>query len=602
MPDATNRDPTLSESMGQTLDSLLSRIHSLGATPEETDAGQFEAEKLDSTHSGVAAGSHGGRRPSLSGLSTNAGSLNGDSSPSSEVDVVVKESIQKGPSEREFAPNQSLQSDQLQSSANQPPDLVDGMQDLNGLPISASHRKAVQVPAEAVSVQSCKTQAAGDCVSEDRVQGAIGDDAFVPCRDEPWRPEEPSSAAADGVNETLLEAIVYRFLLSIGEATGREIADQVKLPFLMVQPILNRLKMEQNVAYKSATSTNDYLYVLTSNGRQIARNHSRDCSYFGACPVPLEQYIESVRLQSIEGQYPKRKDLESAFSDLLINSKMLEKLGPAIASGKGMFLFGYPGNGKTSIAERVTQAFGRYIWIPRAVEVSGEVMRLWDPMSHTLEMPEASSGLFDASRFDKRWVRIRRPTIIAGGELTMEMLEVQHNHETSISESPLQLKSNCGTLVVDDFGRQKMRVDELLNRWIVPLEKRYDFLNLASGKKIQVPFDQMVVFSTNLEPKDLVDDAFLRRIPYKIEAENPPESDFRKLFELMCGVVGVPYRSSAIDYLLEKHYKPTGRPMRMCHPRDLLLQVKHYCLYNDLPIELDDRYLDFACENYFSVM
>jgi hypothetical protein len=208
----------------------------------------------------------------------------------------------------------------------------------------------------------------------------------------------------------------------------------------------------------------------------------------------------------------------------------------------------------------------------------------------------------DDAGFDKRWVRIERPTIIAGGELTMDMLEVQCNIDTNISEAPLQLKSNCGTLVIDDFGRQKMRVDELLNRWIVPLEKRYDFLNMSSGKKIQVPFDQLVVFSTNLEPRDLVDDAFLRRIPYKIEAENPPESEFRELFQIMCKVLQVPHREDAIDYLIETHYKPINRPMRMCQPRDLLLQVKNYCLYNDIPIELKNEYLDFACENYFSVM
>lgn len=405
-----------------------------------------------------------------------------------------------------------------------------------------------------------------------------------------------------GVNETILEAIVYRFLSNIGESEGRKIADQVKLPFRMVEPLLTRLKMEQNVAYKSATATNDYVYVLTESGRQIARNHNKDCTYYGSCPVPLEDYIASVKRQTIEGQYPKRKDLLHAFHDLLINPKMLDKLGPAVASGRGMFLFGFPGNGKTSIAERVTGAFGKYIWIPRAIDIDGDVLRLWDPMCHTLAMPEAGSGLLDNSGYDKRWVRIERPTIIAGGELTMDMLEVQCSRDSNISEAPLQLKSNCGTLVIDDFGRQKMRVDELLNRWIVPLEKRYDFLNMSSGKKIQVPFDQLVVFSTNLEPKDLVDDAFLRRIPYKIEAENPPESDFRQLFEIMCKVTKVPYNPDCIDYLIETHYKPINRPMRMCQPRDLLLQVKNYCLYNDIPVELKNEYLDFACENYFSVM
>ena len=425
---------------------------------------------------------------------------------------------------------------------------------------------------------------------------------FTPSRDEPWRPTEPETVAQAGVNETLLEAIVYRFLQNIGEAEGRRIADQVKLPFMMIESLLNRLKMEQNVAYKSATSTNDYVYILTENGRSIARNYLQDCTYYGSCPVPLGAYIDSVKKQTIEGQYPKKKDLLKAFHDLLINPDMLKKLGPAVASGRGMFLFGFPGNGKTSIAERVTGAFGKYVWIPRSVDIDGDVLRIFDPMCHTLAMPEASSGLLDSSGFDKRWVRIERPTIIAGGELTMEMLEVQHNPANGISEAPLQLKSNCGTLVIDDFGRQKMRVDELLNRWIVPLEKRFDYLNMASGKKIQVPFDQLVIFSTNLEPKDLVDDAFLRRIPYKIEAENPPLEDFKKLFQIMCKVLKVPYREGCVEYLVGKHYTPVDRPLRMCQPRDLILQVKNYCLYNDLPIEFKEEYLDFACENYFSVM
>ncbi len=425
---------------------------------------------------------------------------------------------------------------------------------------------------------------------------------FDPSRDEPWRPAEPVDTHSGGINESILEAIIYRYLLNIGEAEGRRIADQVRLPFGMIEPMMARLKMEQNVAYKNATATNDYVYVLTESGRAIARNYTHDCTYYGACPVRLVDYIDSVKRQTIEGQYPKKKDLLKAFSDLLINPNMLKKLGPAVASGRGMFLFGFPGNGKTSIAERVTGAFGKYVWIPSAVDIDGDILRVFDPMNHELAMPEAGSGLLDVGGFDKRWVRIKRPTIVAGGELTMDMLEVQCNPETNISEGPLQLKSNCGTLVIDDFGRQKMRVDELLNRWIVPLEKRYDFLNMSSGKKIQVPFDQLVVFSTNLEPKDLVDDAFLRRIPYKIEAENPPEHDFRKLFEIMCKITQVPYNAEAIDYLIKTHYLPIERPMRMCQPRDLLLQVKNYCLYNDLPVELNNEYLDFACENYFSVM
>jgi len=404
------------------------------------------------------------------------------------------------------------------------------------------------------------------------------------------------------ISETVIEQIIFRYLLNNGESDGRRVADQLKLPFRMVEPVLTRLKMEQRVAYRSATATGDYVYALTESGRAVARNHASDCTYYGACPVRLKEYIASVKLQTIEGQRPQKADLQRAFSDLLINPRMLNRLGPAINSGRGMFLFGFPGNGKTSIAERVTAAFGKYIWIPRAIDVDGDIMRVFDPMNHELAMPEADAGLLDQGGFDKRWVRVRRPTLVAGGELTMEMLEVQNNQDNGISEAPLQLKSNCGTLLIDDFGRQKMSVDQLLNRWIVPLEKRYDYLNMSSGKKIQVPFDQLVIFSTNLEPKDLVDDAFLRRIPYKIEVTNPSEADFRKLFEIMCKVLKIPYQAGPIDYLVQTHYLPVERPFRNCQPRDLLLQVRNYCLYNGLEVELKNEYFDFAVDNYFSVM
>ncbi|QDS94061.1 hypothetical protein FF011L_28390 [Roseimaritima multifibrata] len=425
---------------------------------------------------------------------------------------------------------------------------------------------------------------------------------FTPARDEPWRPIEPVSLEANRISDTLLEQICLRYLLNSGELEGRRIADQVKLPFRLVEPILTRLKMEQRVAYRSATATGDYVYVLTDTGRAAARSAAEDCTYYGACPVRLDEYIFSVKKQTIEGQRPKAADLKRAFHDLLINPQMLDRLGPAVNSGRGMFLFGFPGNGKTSIAERVTAAFGKYIWIPRAVDIDGDIMRVFDPMNHVLDMPVGEGGLLDQGGYDKRWVRIRRPTLVAGGELTMEMLEVQSSSESGISESPLQLKSNCGTLLIDDFGRQKMSVDQLLNRWIVPLEKRYDYLNMSSGKKIQVPFDQLVIFSTNLEPKDLVDDAFLRRIPYKIEVTNPSEADFRKLFEIMCKVLKIPYQADPIDYLIKKHYLPVERPFRNCQPRDLLLQVRNFCLYHDLEVELKREYFDFAVDNYFSVM
>src|SRR5690606_17934116 len=298
-----------------------------------------------------------------------------------------------------------------------------------------------------------------------------------------------------------------------------------------------------------------------------ARRYNEHCTYYGSAPVALKDYIDSVRAQSLENQSPSLDDLETAFEDLLINKSMFRRLGPAINSGRGLFLYGAPGNGKTSIAERVTRAFGRYIWVPRAIGIDGEIMRVFDPAVHDEVPLEEGTGLLQERRIDRRWVRIKRPTIIVGGELTMDNLEISTIQSTGVSEAPLQLKSNCGTLVIDDFGRQRMSTDELLNRWIVPLEKRYDFLNMRGGKKIQVPFDQLIIFSTNLEPKDLVDDAFLRRIPYKIEVTDPDEDAFRELFAIMAPLIGVEYNEQALDYLIETHYRAVKRNMRCCQPR-----------------------------------
>jgi predicted ATPase with chaperone activity len=362
------------------------------------------------------------------------------------------------------------------------------------------------------------------------------------------------------------------------------------------------MKADQLVVHKGSAAMNDYLYQLTDMGRERARRMADHCTYFGSAPVSLKDYIAAVVAQSLTKQHPSVEDLQRAFSDLLINPRMLRRLGPAINSGRGLFLFGAAGNGKTSIAERVTRAFGQHVWIPRAIGVDGEIIRLYDPNAHE-ELPlEPGSGLLEQGRVDKRWVRIRRPTIVVGGELTMDNLEVTLNTSTGISEAPVQLKSNCGTLVIDDFGRQRMHTDELLNRWIVPLEKRQDFLNLANGKKIEVPFDQLVIFSTNLEPKDLVDDAFLRRIPYKIEVADPSEEEFRELFKMMAPKLGFEYNDEAVSYLIQTGYRAVGRSMRCCQPRDLLMQVRNMCLYESRPLELTTEAMDFAVENYFAVL
>jgi hypothetical protein len=440
----------------------------------------------------------------------------------------------------------------------------------------------------------------------DRVNRLLGEPAVERksgSRAEGFVPRQPRNMRETNIPPALIEKIIMRFLFQVGAAPGRKIAAQVQLPYRIIEPLLKQLRSDKHIDLAGTTATGDSEFNITDGGRDRARRYTVECTYFGAAPVSLEDYVSSVSAQTIANQVVTREDLQRAFRGLIINTQMMDRLGPAINSGRGMFLFGEPGNGKTSIAERVTGAFGTTVWIPRAIAIEGDIMRVFDPAVHEeVEDAAQGAGLMDSTDIDRRWVQIRRPTVIAGGELTMNELEITLNQTSRVCESPLQMKSNCGTLVIDDFGRQKMPVDMLLNRWIVPLEKRYDFLNMPNGKKIQVPFDQLIIFSTNLEPRDLVDGAFLRRIPYKIEVPDPSEAEFRELFRIMCEKLGFRHEASCISYLVDTHYKAVNRPFRLCQPRDLLLQVKNYCQFHEVPLQLSPEAFDAAVLNYFSVM
>ncbi|MHC4877276.1 MAG: AAA family ATPase [Planctomycetota bacterium] len=455
---------------------------------------------------------------------------------------------------------------------------------------------------EPVAEATVENTSDGDDLAEqvnsvlDRVSHLVED------RSDHFEPRAPKSIAATGLTAEEIEKLILKFMSARGSATGREVAQQVCLPYGIIESVIKRLRAEMLVTLKGAAEAGDYEFVLTDSGRSLAAEHVRDSSYFGAAPVCLKDYLEAMAAQSVARQEVSVDDLQRAFDDLVINRKMLNRLGPAINSGRGMFLFGEAGNGKTSIAERVTSAFGSSIWIPRALGIDGEIVRVFDPGIHKEIKAEDSGSLLIEGDIDRRWVHIERPTVVVGGELTMDDLEVTQNPTTRICEAPVQLKSNCGTLVIDDFGRQRMPVDELLNRWIVPLEKRYDFLNLPSGKKIQVPFDQLIIFSTNLEPKDLVDGAFLRRIPYKIQVPDPSRDEFIQIFGILAPLMGFEFKVDVVERLIERHFIPNGRPFRSCQPRDLLLQVRNYCTYHRLPRTMTDESFDFAVENYFSIL
>jgi len=418
---------------------------------------------------------------------------------------------------------------------------------------------------------------------------------------EPFHPLECDTFSAAGVPDALAESLVLKRLLAVGIETGRSLVRALALPGKSAMELLADLKSRQLVVYKNQASMGDFEYTLTENGHALANRYLEECSYCGPAPVPLKTYVESVHAQTIKHENPAAEQLRRAFSDLLINDAMLDRLGPAINSGKGLFLFGYPGNGKTSIAERITKSFGSDIWIPYVLLVDGEIIQLFDPQNHE-QIGQAGPSILKGENYDPRWVKIRRPTIIVGGELKMGALELRYDPNTRITEAPLQMKSNCGTLVIDDFGRQTMNPDELLNRWIVPLEKRYDFLALNSGKKIQVPFDQLIVFSTNLEPKELVDDAFLRRIPYKINVTDPTEAEFRQLLRIMCEHFKLAHNDQAVEHLIEHHYRVKGRPFRACQPRDLLLQIIDRARYHGIDPVVSPEGFDIACENYFTLL
>ena len=418
--------------------------------------------------------------------------------------------------------------------------------------------------------------------------------------DEPFFPKEPDTLEEAGLTPTDVESLILKQLLISGVTTGRKIAEQIRLPFGIMQELLRGLKQQLLVNYKGQASMGDFENELTLEGEKRARWYVDRCTYCGSAPVPLRDYVESIHLQSVKKVRPKLRDLCTAFEDLSLPASTISQVGQAIFAGRGLFLYGQPGNGKTSIAERVIRAVNQTIWVPRTTTVTGEIIRVFDPASHEEVAPGSSGHLLELTRYDRRWVRIKRPSIVVGGELRMEQLEVTSNSATGIIESPVQMKANGGALVVDDFGRQRMSAAELLNRWIVPLEKGVDYLSLPSGRQIQVPFDPILIFSTNIEPHKLVDEAFLRRIPYKIEVVDPSPQEFRELLKLWCGKLRVEYREEPIEHLLTRHYGEAGRAFRYCHPRDLLLQVKTYCEFHDQPLVLTVKALDVAVKNYFS--
>jgi hypothetical protein len=429
------------------------------------------------------------------------------------------------------------------------------------------------------------------------IQGKAGDSALLNAllAGESFWPTDPGSMHELGLSEPFLEAQVCKQLRSAGNMSGRTIASELCLPFRLLEGLMERLKNHRLVLHCGSASLNDYMFGLTDEGRRRTEQFHAECAYVGPAPVPLADYVISVEAQAICDQPIRREELDDVFYNVSVSEQLMDMLGPAINSGSGLFLYGAPGNGKSTVARCLTSCFGQEIWIPYAVIDGREIITLFDPAYHQeVEQPA------DRMSYDRRWVRVRRPTVIVGGELTLDSLEIRHDSTSNISEAPLQMKSNCGCLLIDDFGRQRVSPEQLLNRWIIPLENKHDYLTLATGKKIQVPFQQLIIFSTNLDPADLVDEAFLRRIPYRIEVQDPDEEEFHRLFQIAAEKLRCNYDPMAVDHLMEAYYRKEKRPVRRCHARDLLLQVRSYCLYRGLQFEMLPEYFDRVADSFFT--
>ena len=416
----------------------------------------------------------------------------------------------------------------------------------------------------------------------------------------------PKSVQDTGLAESVLVDLALKIIQQSGYARGIDLADTMCLPFAdVVQAIIDRLKDEKFVEQRGGSDFGGPTmeFSLTERGRAKVQESMSRNTYIGPAPIPFDRYKLSVQSQGIRDVVVTQEQMKEAMKDLVINPKIFSLLGPAANSGHSMFLFGKPGNGKTSVAERLAKCLGGEIWVPHAVEFAGSIIKVYDPIVHTkVESkidPNDVAAKVRAGSTDQRWVRTRRPFVMVGGELTLENLDLIYHEYSKFYEAPFQMKANCGIFLIDDFGRQQCRPQDLLNRWIVPLESRVDFLTLHTGQKINVPFNELIIFSTNLEPKDLVDEAFLRRIKFKIGFDSPTYDEMVRIFQAMCALKQIEFSEEAVKYIWKRQYEEKKYEPRSVHPRDVLGQIESIAKYYSVKPKLAKELIDRACDSYF---
>lgn len=406
-------------------------------------------------------------------------------------------------------------------------------------------------------------------------------------------PPTPEELGETGIADAFLCDLALKHVAMLPEPTTASVADRLHLPRSLTEELLHHLYREKLIEKRLQTAVGSTRYAMLDHGWERLTRLQSQSGYLGPAPVSLADYSYMMRLQAVPSQSASIETVRAAFQDLVLPDSLLQTLGCVINSRSSLFLTGLPGTGKTAVSERMNAALFGNIWIPYAVEMDGQIIRIFDSHSHR-PVPERSS----VAEHDRRWVEIARPLIIVGGELTLENTDLTWSETSKFYEAPFQVKSNGGTLVIDDFGRQRVAPQDLLNRWIMPLERRVDFLTLHSGKKIEVPFEQLVVFSTNLDENDLVDEAFLRRMGYRARVEPPTPSAFVEIFRRVATTRGVGVDHQCLTHVLSK-YAFEKRMMKGCEPRDLLNKVTDICLFEGRTLALTPELVDLAWGNYF---